>query len=155
MNLYKLLLFTIVYLQVITCALGNSNSNDPLQQEQKISIENKSTLFKSIFIFYKPGEYSPGKNDRILISKTISSLIEKTSVSFIISAYTDPTGSDRYNQQLSELRAEQVKKILLENGIPGTRIIIKALGETLSVNIDKTGYAKMRKVEITPIILMK
>jgi outer membrane protein OmpA-like peptidoglycan-associated protein len=155
MNFIKRILLFILLLQTVVYAFGYSITNDTLQNEYKPTIGNKGALFQPVIVYYQSGKYFPEEKDSILIVKGISEMKNKSSVSFVITAFTDPSGSNSYNQHLSVLRAKQVKKILIENGIPETRIIEKALGESLSKNILSKDYYKMRKVEIIPIIMMK
>lgn len=44
--------------------------------------------------------------------------------------YTDPIGTEAYNQKLSERRAASVTRYLVNNGIPADKIRVEARGET-------------------------
>jgi OmpA family/PEGA domain len=46
-----------------------------------------------------------------------------------LSAYADDRGADKYNQALSELRAQRVKEFLVSQGIAGDKITTSANGE--------------------------
>lgn len=48
--------------------------------------------------------------------------------------YADEIGNSDYNKQLSNRRAENVKQILVDAGIDGSRLNIVANGEDTSVN---------------------
>lgn len=67
-----------------------------------------------------------------------------------IEGYTDSTGSDTYNQQLSERRAESVRNALVNQGISSRRIEIKGYGEQYPVasNENSAGRQQNRRVEI-------
>ena len=58
-----------------------------------------------------------------------------------ISGHTDSKGSDSHNKVLAQLRADAVKKYLVNKGIPKDRIITKAIGEEqpISPNINPDG----------------
>jgi len=58
-----------------------------------------------------------------------------------ISGHTDSKGSESHNKALSQLRADAVKKYLVNKGIPKDRIITKAIGEKqpISPNINPDG----------------
>jgi len=155
MSPFRKILIFILLLQAVTCVFGSGLSRDTLQNNEDSIVGQKSELFQPLVFYYQAGAYIPAETDCLLIIKSYSKTVNKSSLSFIISAYTDPTGSDSYNQQLSELRAEQVKKIFVKTGIPETRIIIKAFGESQSGKMGLSEYNKMRKVEIKPIIMMK
>jgi outer membrane protein OmpA-like peptidoglycan-associated protein len=155
MYFLKRILLFILLLQVVVSAFGDSIINDTLHNESKPTIGNKGALFQPVIVYYQSGKYFPGEKDSMLIVKGISEMKNKSNISFVISAFTDPLGTDIYNQHLSDLRAEQVKKVLIGIGIPDSRINIKVLGESLSKNLVSKDYYKMRKVEIMPIIMMK
>ena len=58
-----------------------------------------------------------------------------------ISGHTDSKGSESHNKALSQLRADAVKKYLVNKGIPKDHIITKAIGEEqpISPNINPDG----------------
>lgn len=70
-----------------------------------------------------------------------------------LNAYTDSSGSDAYNQKLSQRRAESVRTYLVGQGIAATRIEARGLGESNPVADNGTpeGRAENRRVEIEPI----
>ncbi|WP_028485798.1 OmpA family protein [Thiomicrorhabdus chilensis] len=67
-----------------------------------------------------------------------------------VTGHTDSTGSEAYNQTLSEKRANAVKTYLEESGIDGNRIEAAGMGESSPVASNKTkdGRAQNRRVEI-------
>ncbi len=67
-----------------------------------------------------------------------------------IEGFTDSTGSDEYNQALSERRAESVQAALVSNGVDPDRIVTQGYGEQYPVagNDTDTGRAQNRRVEI-------
>jgi len=70
-----------------------------------------------------------------------------------VAGHTDSTGTDAYNQKLSERRAETVRAYLIEKGIAADRLIAKGYGESQPVadNRTKEGRYKNRRVELTPL----
>lgn len=67
-----------------------------------------------------------------------------------IVGHTDSDGDAAYNQQLSERRANSVADVLLDAGIPFSRIQTFGRGESQPVasNLDPAGKARNRRVEI-------
>lgn len=64
--------------------------------------------------------------------------------------HTDNTGSASYNQDLSQRRANAVSAILLQNGVPSSRVVAFGRGEDqpIASNLDTAGRAQNRRVEI-------
>ena len=64
--------------------------------------------------------------------------------------HTDSTGSDTYNQGLSERRASSVAGYLSSHGVQSARIGTRGFGETQPVadNATEEGRAENRRVEI-------
>lgn len=64
--------------------------------------------------------------------------------------HTDSTGSDAFNQTLSESRARTVANYLTMQGVAASRIRSQGYGETMPVadNMTAEGRAKNRRVEI-------
>ena len=71
-----------------------------------------------------------------------------------VSGHTDSTGSDAYNQKLSERRANAVKADLVKRGVASDRIVTEGYGEAKPVASNKTkaGRAENRRVEIRSVI---
>lgn len=67
-----------------------------------------------------------------------------------VEGYTDSTGSEAYNADLSERRAKSVKQIFVNNGIPAERLIVEGYGEQYPVASNDTPQGRQlnRRVEI-------
>jgi len=74
---------------------------------------------------------------------------EKTVIE--VAGHTDSTGSDQYNQTLSERRAGTVAKYLTTKGVQPTRLITVGAGESYPVATNDTpdGRQQNRRVELT------
>ncbi len=70
-----------------------------------------------------------------------------------VAGHTDSSGSDAYNQSLSERRAGSVGQYLTSQGIANQRLITVGLGESMPVanNATSTGKQANRRVEITMV----
>lgn len=73
---------------------------------------------------------------------------DKTAIHVV--GHTDSTGSDAYNQKLSERRASEVAKYLSSRGVSSSRILIWGRGESEPVagNDTKAERARNRRVDI-------
>ena len=70
-----------------------------------------------------------------------------------VAGHTDSTGSDAYNQQLSQRRAQSVASYLGTQGVNSQRLITIGMGESRPVADNSTveGRAANRRVEITMV----
>jgi len=73
-------------------------------------------------------------------------------IAVTIDGYTDSTGPARFNQQLSQKRADAVKAYLVTSGITAARLTAKGDGEAdpIATNATIAGRAANRRVELTP-----
>jgi outer membrane protein OmpA-like peptidoglycan-associated protein len=78
------------------------------------------------------------------------SLEEYPNTDVTIVGHTDSTGSDAYNQSLSERRADAAASYLVQQGVPRGRITSEGRGEVEPVasNDDETGRQLNRRVEV-------
>lgn len=77
-------------------------------------------------------------------------LVKHSHVSVVLAGHTDDAGSDRYNQQLSVRRAENVARYLKLQNISGSRIKAEGYGKTnpLVAGDSDDARAANRRVEI-------
>jgi outer membrane protein OmpA-like peptidoglycan-associated protein len=68
----------------------------------------------------------------------------------IVAGHTDSTGSEKYNQDLSERRAKSVKNYLISKGVAAQRITAIGFGKTMPIASNDTpaGRGQNRRVEI-------
>jgi outer membrane protein OmpA-like peptidoglycan-associated protein len=67
-----------------------------------------------------------------------------------IEGHTDSTGSDEFNQKLSEQRADSVQKYLIDQGLPDSSLTAAGFGKSMQVadNSTAAGRQQNRRVEI-------
>jgi len=70
-----------------------------------------------------------------------------------VAGHTDSTGSDSYNMQLSQRRAQSVASYLAQQGVNSQRMITVGMGESRPVadNSTDSGRQANRRVEITMV----
>jgi outer membrane protein OmpA-like peptidoglycan-associated protein len=105
------------------------------------------TLGDVLFEFDK-AQLLPGANRTI--DQLAAFLSEHTDRSVLIEGHTDSIGSESYNIELSQRRAEAVRNALLSRQIPFYRIVSKGYGKSYPVagNDSEAGRQQNRRVEI-------
>jgi len=84
------------------------------------------------------------------VARLASFLKKQQERKVVVEGHTDSTGSDAYNQTLSQRRAEAVRQLLLGQGIEAQRVSAKGLGESQPVasNDSRLGRQQNRRVEV-------
>jgi len=91
---------------------------------------------------------SPGGYDRLrTLAETVSKYPKER---LIIKGHTDSQGDDRYNQKLSEERADNVRGYLVAEGVSPARVTAIGFGSKMPVSTNSTaeGRQQNRRVEI-------
>ena len=118
-------------------ALGDAVNSDgcPAKVTLNINFENNSDKVN-------PDSYKT-------IQKYADFLNNYATYSAKIVGYTDSRGSQNYNQKLSEKRANAIKDMLVEKGVPLSRLSAVGMGENnpIADNSTKEGRAKNRRIE--------
>jgi OOP family OmpA-OmpF porin len=80
----------------------------------------------------------------------VSALIKTNNFKIELFGHTDNIGEKDYNLQLSQKRADAVRKYLITKGIPASDISAFGKGEAEPIenNDDEKGKAKNRRVEV-------
>lgn len=100
---------------------------------------------------YDSADLSPAFFDVLNSVSKVMDEYDKTVVE--VAGHTDSTGSESYNQRLSERRAASVASYLKSQGIDGQRLITVGMGEEMPVadNSTASGREANRRVEITMV----
>ena len=108
-------------------------------------------VLNNIYFKFNSAELDP--NSELILNYIAEALIAEDSVRVEISGHTDNIGSDSYNLNLSQRRAESVRRYLISQGISEFRIIATGKGESEPVasNATETGRSRNRRIEIERI----
>jgi outer membrane protein OmpA-like peptidoglycan-associated protein len=82
---------------------------------------------------------------------SVSTVLRKYNQTLVdVYGHTDSTGSDSYNQALSQRRANSVANYLISGGVSPQRLIATGIGESrpIASNSSDAGRAQNRRVEI-------
>lgn len=109
-------------------------------------------------VFYERSKSRIDERKSPGLKQLLEVLKEHEHVVIEIGAHTDATGSSKYNQELSEKRAKEVKKYLEKKGIASSRLVAKGYGESKLLNKCKDGvkcsdsqHAENRRTEFKVI----
>jgi len=113
------------------------------QTERGMVVTLGDVLFDTGKAMLKPGAYTTVDRLAHVLNSSHGSHV-------VIEGHTDSMGSDSFNQQLSESRAESVKAALVAKGISSERITAVGKGESMLVagNDSSAGRQQNRRVEI-------
>jgi len=100
-------------------------------------------------IQFESGKDVIKKSSNGILDQVVTVMKENQSYNLEINGHTDNVGDDAKNLELSQKRADAVKKYLTDKGISASRLMSKGFGETVPVADNKTseGKAKNRRVE--------
>ncbi len=101
-------------------------------------------------VTFDVASYTLQPSFRTTLDQVADSLIKYPNSLIDVYGHTDSTGSDTYNQTLSENRARTVAGYLQSRGVPAARIRSQGFGETMPIadNATEAGRMKNRRVEI-------
>lgn len=135
----------------------------PLQPEDYDNDEDEDgcpDLYKQIVIRkdrieIKQTIYFAINKDRILkksyslLNEVAQALVDNPKIMVSIEGHTDNQGSDKYNLELSERRANSVRRYLIAQGVESERLTSKGYGESKPIdeNLTREGRAANRRVE--------
>jgi len=145
--------------QAMRQALAQSEAAS-IQREQQVlaqaessstkkSIDVLTVTFKSDFLFdVNSSTIMAGANDEIERVAQVLNQYPQTTIR--IAGHTDSTGSDAYNQKLSERRAMAIKDALAGMGVDPHRMTTIGYGKSkpIASNSTEAGRMKNRRVEI-------
>ncbi len=105
------------------------------------------TLGDVLFAFNK-ADLTPQAGPRL--DKLAAFLKQFPQRKLLVEGYTDAVGSDAYNMELSERRAEAIREALIARGVDTTRVVTKGYGKAYPVadNGSADGRAMNRRVEV-------
>ena len=132
------------------------------EQEKKLRQQTAGTGVKVIrdgdnLVLDMPSEVTFGVDSanidagfRSTLDQVASTLTQYEKTYVDVMGHTDSTGSDTYNQTLSERRASAVADYLSIRGVQSARLATRGYGETQpkASNLDSVGRSANRRVEI-------
>ncbi|MGH8719162.1 MAG: OmpA family protein [Burkholderiales bacterium] len=101
-------------------------------------------------VLFEAGESELKPEAAPTLNKLGTFLQEQPKRTVLIESFTDDVGSEKYNQYLSEQRANAVRQQLLARGVESNRIAVKGYGEARPIVTNETaaGRQQNRRVEV-------
>lgn len=95
-------------------------------------VVNKPIVIENIYYDYDKWNIRP--DAALELDKIVALLVENPTIIIELGSHTDSRGSDKYNETLSQKRAESAVQYIVEHGIAADRITAKGYGEYQLVN---------------------
>jgi outer membrane protein OmpA-like peptidoglycan-associated protein len=101
-------------------------------------------------VLFKSGSFELLAGARERLAKVSGIVLAYPNLRLSVEGHTDSVGSDDYNQQLSERRAEAVRDYLVQQGIASEAVSASGFGKTAPVATNDTseGRQQNRRVEL-------
>ncbi len=131
------------------------SSTEVVAVERPLKIYNMNELvsgkksIQSQGILFEKNE-SRLSNEAVVELKAIYNLLSHLDLFIEIAGFADPDGSDSYNKELSQKRAEVVREKLIEQGYPADRITAEGYGKKTdgARQMSEAEKADCRRVEV-------
>jgi outer membrane protein OmpA-like peptidoglycan-associated protein len=119
----------------------------PVQMKAALDNEGRIALYGILFDYDK-ATLQPSSNKQL--QNVLMLLLDNSELNFEIQGHTDSDGSEDYNLQLSQQRAESVLKYFVLFGVNPNRLQARGYGESAPVapNDSDENKAKNRRVEL-------
>ncbi|HEX8450460.1 MAG TPA: OmpA family protein [Longimicrobium sp.] len=136
--------------------IGRQMDRQSQELEQSLPDAEVQRVGEGIAVTFASGILFPTNSTQILaagqnnLAQLASSLQRYPETTVLIVGHTDARGTDQYNMQLSQNRAQSAANFLISRGIAGSRIRTEGRGESEPVASNDTdaGMQQNRRVEI-------
>jgi OmpA family len=134
-----MLIFIASYLTLLIAGLNEFIPEADAQNTQE-----------SIDVFFNLNKYGVQPEDESRLRESVTLLKNDPGLIIVIEGYSDITGEDQYNLNLSRQRAESVRKYYISQGIGSSRVRVLGKGKTdkFDSGIDEESLKRNRRVHI-------
>ena len=139
------------YMDRQQAALQNAMASSIAANQASINRANQKTLiatFKSD-VFFDHNSFKIKQGGYAELTRVAFALNENPGTNIQIQGHTDKSGSEQYNQQLSQRRAETVMAVLMQNGVDQYRMTAIGLGESQPISSNPAQNRRVTMV-LTP-----
>jgi OmpA-OmpF porin, OOP family len=129
--------------------LEQAKAYETIKKDMVLEPLKLNASFRLNNLFFEFDSASLTKESELELDRVVEMMKTNPSMQVEISAHTDDMGSDMYNMNLSQKRAESVVQYLTTHGIATTRLVAKGYGESVPsvANDSDENRAKNRRVE--------
>ncbi len=133
--------------QELRQALANVEAASIQREQNILAVTFRSdVLFDVNSAVLKPGAYDEIDRVAYVLKKYPQTMIR-------IEGHTDSTGSEQYNQMLSERRAMAVRDALVQRGVDPRRIQVIGFGESKPIATNQTEAGRQLNRRVTIVII--
>ncbi len=130
---------------------GNTAAADSLQKViDQIKADQMTYYALPFSVLFDVDQYKVNDTEMVKIDAVARVMKDNPDVKFNLYGFCDHTGSDAYNQKLSEKRVNEVKRLLVKKGIAEDRLTCEGKGKSVSFGDSK--YAVNRRVSFYRVI---
>lgn len=129
-------------------AVASAGEEAPPEEEEKETVVELEDRILIYHLFNSTERTVDPKVDNYL--DKLSQRVRQTGEQIRLTGHTDDKGSDDYNQKLGQQRADFIKQLLTEKGVPAEQITTLSKGESdpIEKNNTEEGQAKNRRTEV-------
>ncbi len=123
-------------------------SNKGCPEITKIEVAKLDELFKTVYFDTNKATFKPEALTKLNEAAVI--IKKYKTAKFSIEGHTDSVGNEKFNQELSDTRANAVKEYLIGKGVSTANLEVKGFGESqpIATNMYNSGRAENRRVVI-------
>lgn len=125
-------------------------TNDEIQAKFADALAIVPPSPKGFSIYFDSGSSNVSTESKPILEQVLAEVRQRDSHDISLNGHTDRTGEDAANMKLSLDRANAVKTLLVEQGIPAENLTIEYYGESKPVvpTEDNVDEPKNRRVEV-------
>jgi len=109
---------------------GSISSGDPFVDNGVVTTIEEGTVIELPNIYYNFNDAAIRPDAQADLNSLADFLLQYPATEIELISHTDARGTDRYNNRLSQRRAENAVEFLIKKGIASNRIVPKGYGET-------------------------
>ena len=138
----------LFYSQNINLVVSTSTKPYEIEVLLEPILTNNKIVLNNVFFDFDKAELKP--ESFIELDKLVELLQKNPTIKIEIAGHTDNKGDKKYNQTLSQKRAETVVNYIVKKGIAITRLTAKGYGDTTPIapNDTEENKAKNRRTEL-------